>query len=273
MARKRWICPLCENGVLAPSRPRKNNVLRYCLPCSEKTGKLVERTCPALDAKREAKAERKRAKAAKRPAKPRQTKRAFMREERCIIRNGELSFNFYEVAEKMCKSSRWERAVNSIDSDLRKAPEVFWSHSKQLRRLWERAVDSRGKSYIVLSRNTRYSVGTGAAWHSSLVVRAAKENPVLGDVLETMLHELSHLVHGWRFVRATVNGVRRPHDLTFNKILCTMARYFWGYPKNPYEAGFSVGRGYAPSRDLSQWLQAQIEARNPRVMRWLTTMS
>jgi hypothetical protein len=50
----RWKCLNCNSGVLAPSRPRRDDVRRYCLPCSGKSGKLVERTAPALDKKREA---------------------------------------------------------------------------------------------------------------------------------------------------------------------------------------------------------------------------
>jgi hypothetical protein len=68
----RWQCPNGCAGVLGPTRPRKDNVCRYCLPCSAKAGKLVERTAPALEAKRQtsaqkaaekAKAKRARAKA------------------------------------------------------------------------------------------------------------------------------------------------------------------------------------------------------------------
>jgi hypothetical protein len=50
----RWKCLNCDSGVLAPSRPRKDDVRRYCLKCSAKTGKLVERVAPSLEKKREA---------------------------------------------------------------------------------------------------------------------------------------------------------------------------------------------------------------------------
>ena len=49
----RWKCEQCGHGLLAPSRPRKNDVRRYCLPCSAKQGTLVERTAPALEKQRE----------------------------------------------------------------------------------------------------------------------------------------------------------------------------------------------------------------------------
>lgn len=49
---RRWICPDCGSGVNAPDRPRRDDVRRYCLKCSEKTGRLVERACPALERQR-----------------------------------------------------------------------------------------------------------------------------------------------------------------------------------------------------------------------------
>jgi len=52
MARVRWNCPNGCPGVLGPSRPRMNNICRYCLPCSQTAGILVERGAPALNQKR-----------------------------------------------------------------------------------------------------------------------------------------------------------------------------------------------------------------------------
>lgn len=73
----RWICPLCGAGKLAPSRPRRDDARRFCLPCTDKTGRLVERTCPALTAKRQKAADRRsqRAQAAQ-AAKARQRQKA-----------------------------------------------------------------------------------------------------------------------------------------------------------------------------------------------------
>ena len=49
----RWKCEKCDDGLLAPTRPRKNDVRRYCLPCSAKSGRLVDRVAPSLEKKRE----------------------------------------------------------------------------------------------------------------------------------------------------------------------------------------------------------------------------
>lgn len=54
MKQSRWKCPTCGHGLLAPTRPRRNDIRRYCLPCSSKAGVLIERVAPALDAQRAA---------------------------------------------------------------------------------------------------------------------------------------------------------------------------------------------------------------------------
>lgn len=58
--RVRWDCPTGEHaGALGPSRPRKLATVRYCLPCSEAAGVLVERVAPALERKRAVKSARR----------------------------------------------------------------------------------------------------------------------------------------------------------------------------------------------------------------------
>ena len=55
MNQVRWKCESCNNGLLAPTKPRMNDVRRYCLPCSASTGKLVQRVSPTLEKQRVAK--------------------------------------------------------------------------------------------------------------------------------------------------------------------------------------------------------------------------
>ena len=50
--RVRWACPNGCPAVLASSRPRRDDVARYCLPCSAKRRRLVLRIAPVLEAKR-----------------------------------------------------------------------------------------------------------------------------------------------------------------------------------------------------------------------------
>lgn len=84
----RWRCEQCGDGLLAPMRPRMNDVRRYCLPCSSKTGKLVQRIAPTLEKKRTA----KKAAVAKRTASKRATaarKRAAQKSIEKIERHAE----------------------------------------------------------------------------------------------------------------------------------------------------------------------------------------
>lgn len=68
---KRWICPQCAGGANAPERPRKDDVRRFCLPCSAKSGQLVQRICPALDKRRSKSAAHRADKATRKAAKAR----------------------------------------------------------------------------------------------------------------------------------------------------------------------------------------------------------
>jgi len=58
MTLRRWKCPVCGDVALAPQRPRKRDVRRYCLSCSAKTGRLVDRFCPVLTAARDKRREK-----------------------------------------------------------------------------------------------------------------------------------------------------------------------------------------------------------------------
>jgi hypothetical protein len=47
---RRWACPeALHPGVLAPGKLRKIDIRRYCIPCSQTKGVLVERVAPAVE--------------------------------------------------------------------------------------------------------------------------------------------------------------------------------------------------------------------------------
>jgi hypothetical protein len=57
---RRWVCPLCGHGKIAPARPRRLDVRVWCLRCSQRTGQLVHRVAPAAQRRAEERAERRR---------------------------------------------------------------------------------------------------------------------------------------------------------------------------------------------------------------------
>lgn len=85
---RRWKCPKCQKGVNAPERMRSDDIRRFCLPCSEETGRLVPRVCAVLARKRErskkrgaGRAKRKRAEKRRREAPERRLRREERRAE------------------------------------------------------------------------------------------------------------------------------------------------------------------------------------------------
>ena len=152
--RTRWVCPSCGKGKLGPQRPRKDNVVRWCLPCSAKTGKLVERSAPSLEKKAEEKAD-----AAK-------TRRA---------------------AKKAKADEKW--IVHGFD--LRAVLRVLW-RSKTMKAARTQA--KLPALSITRAKNTRHlgSSGHASPWkHSIHVTINPRSGPMA--VLQLLAHEVAHL--------------------------------------------------------------------------------
>ena len=63
MADRIWVCSNPNHsGIRAPGRMRRDDIRRFCIPCSQETGYLVERHAPALERKRKDAAAKRREK-------------------------------------------------------------------------------------------------------------------------------------------------------------------------------------------------------------------
>jgi hypothetical protein len=173
MSAARWVCPRCGQGRLAPRRPRRDDVRRYCLRCSEQTGRLVERVAPALEHQRE---QRQQA--------------AAERRKRKAERERERERAYYTVAgvdlrEEMRRLVRL-RAFGGRTGRLARRPPTL--HVR------------RASSYpSVLGR---------AWWHQNRIQLTDYPGITREDVLETLCHELVHIhertdedgrAHGYAF--------------------------------------------------------------------------
>ena len=242
---KRWACTQCDKVKLGKLRPRKDDIIRWCLDCSKKTGYLVPRT-PVAKSKTKTKTKK---------AKTRKTARSWISNPRyqwevphANIFRIPKKINLMLAAEVLCKSSGWQR------------PTV-------MKELWKRTMNSNnGKSNdsnpIKVQRTYTTWESTGRAWFgvkmtaSTCFVRS----------LNTLLHELCHVDQK---EIAKVNGVRRPHDLTFNMQQFKMAKKLWGYDTHPEDAGWSIGKGYAPTRHLEQWMVRELQYPNSLLTKWI----
>lgn len=110
----RWVCPLCSSGKLAPSRPRKDDVRRFCLPCSERTGRLVERLSPALERARRERAERRKTKDKRKKAGERKRRQSYCQEaqERRQDREAALGLpkSLQAYVRQMARLKTWRQA-------------------------------------------------------------------------------------------------------------------------------------------------------------------
>ena len=188
MNQVRWKCQLCDNGLLAPTKPRMNDVRRYCLPCSSETGKLVQRVSPTLEKKRVAKkATTKKKNVAKRATVAKRTAPIKIRQKRQAQRQR----IFEKEADRI-----W--ALFFPNGTTRKRPPIKLVYSRHggVSGLWD--------GWTVLVRISRHSRGGAQEW-------------------ETLAHELCHAVVGSRH-----RDNEGSHGRTFYTTLKPVIEKRWG---------------------------------------------
>jgi len=239
---KRWACTQCNKVKLGKLRPRKNDIIRWCLDCSKKTGYLVERV-PVVKPKTKTKTKK---------SKTRKTARSWISNPRYqweapYIFRITKKINLMLAAEVLCKSSGWQRP-------------------KIMKELWKRTVNIgngiEAKNPITIRRTHETWESTGCAWFGVKMTAGT----CFARSLNTLLHELCHVDQE---KVEKVNGVRRPHDLAFNMQQFKMAKKLWGYDTHPEDAGWSIGKGYAPTRHLEQWMVRELQYSNSLLTKWI----
>jgi hypothetical protein len=162
--RYRWECPNGCPGVLGSSRPRKDDVVRYCLKCSAHTGRLVERTAPALDKQRAARLEQRAQTALRKAHKDRAKRTAY------------FTVDGVNMHEALCEAWRLPtvqelRHRNHVYTDVPKL-EVKRCKDSWYRRRW----------------------GTAYIGRHKIVLYIRPDHGTAKEVLDTLLHEVAHLV-------------------------------------------------------------------------------
>ena len=189
----RWKCPICGDGRLAPSKPRKIDVKRYCLDCSEETGKLVERIAPSLEKKRAVSKEKQTAK-----TKARRTKRAVA----------------VKQARDLEKENKTRQAIFEKEADK------IW---KLLQPFHNNRV-LRPKIRIVTTRQPRGASGVYYWGMNEATVRITKDYESENYVRDwkVLAHELCHAAQ-----TREVRQKEGDHGRTFYKMLRHVAETRW----------------------------------------------
>jgi hypothetical protein len=188
---RRWKCPNdAHAGVLAPARMRKVDVRRYCLPCSEEAGVLVERECPAQERER-ARREEGRRKARTRTRKAEGRRRETQARERAARKSEREHVLGIHVPTHFAKVLRTPVVEEALENLERPSPTV------RVRR-------RRGGNYA-----------TGRAYYrSSRIVLTLPVDCTWGQLATLVAHEIAHVCtadeehHGpaWRDMFLSILG-------------------------------------------------------------------
>jgi hypothetical protein len=164
----RWTCPTATHpAVLGSTRPRLDDVCRYCLECSRETGRLVQRVAPRLV-----------------KARLERNARRYEKRIRAIKRSQERTEAYYTVA-----------GVNLLEEMRRMIKAKAFSAIRRVGRLPK----------LVVARASRKPGTFGRAYTNRWTVRIVDYPGITAvDVKETLCHELAHMAtpgagHGVRW--------------------------------------------------------------------------
>lgn len=198
--RYRWVCGRCESAVLAPKAPRQDAVERYCLDCSAETGRLVERTCPALERQRQTK-ERQRLDRAKRKRRSAANRRAA------------------HAREATRRAAKARATREEVAGDLHAELARIWPIALKHR---VRDVSRKRPQLTLFTRSGSFT--SGHAWWGTeadpmhrIHISVAVDDDASGP-LGTLAHECAHLVDHRK-------GIHTP---TFWTILVAIVREAYG---------------------------------------------
>lgn len=193
----RWKCDTCGSGCLAPSRPRMDDARRYCLPCTEATGRLVKRVAPTLERKRAARTEARKASDKRKRATVQAKKQTKKRIEQLAKRTTEGILIAPEAKRlwRLLEPYHKGAPLPAVHVSTRGMYEADG-------RLYRPAGGYAGLAYF----------GEGRIWLKA------------GCEWGTLAHELVHMAVG---TRRTANGRRCAHDEVFYKALKDLAERRW----------------------------------------------
>jgi hypothetical protein len=183
MKQSRWKCPTCGHGLLAPTRPRRNDVRRYCLPCSSKAGVLVERVAPALDAQRAARDVARR----ERERKARERERD--RKERALNAPREVAKRRYS------KEGEYGMIIDRETARLWKLLAKIPTTLLKVRRTISRVTHNKPPKVVLFKKGWRVDEQQ-RVWHSGTLLGQAHQSGLIKVApnvsWETLAHEIIH---------------------------------------------------------------------------------
>ena len=170
--------------------------------------------------------------------------------------------NMMRVAKDVCLKVKWNEIVDEVQSinTLSQRPARMKSYgynpSHNATHLWEKTERLGKIGNLHGSKGTIRLGGNSQGGYGgpSYGVSVGMGGDFIGT-LETLIHEITHVIHLSAFYEPTINGKRRPHDWVFNAIMLRAMKGYFGLNKSqlkPRCMGWSVGNGYAPSRQIER---------------------
>jgi hypothetical protein len=188
--------------------------------------------------------------------------RKWIENKKWIVEWNGHQVNMMRISKDICLKVKWNDIVDEVQSINRlshspaRKKSYFMTPSRKAEMLWNDTEYHGRKGTLSGSRGTIRLGGKncGGRGGPSYGVTVGMGDDLVG-ILETLIHEITHVIHLEVFYEPTINGKRRPHDWVFNAIMLRAMKDYFGLNKSqlkPRCMGWSVGNGYAPSRQIER---------------------
>jgi len=234
----RWKCENCNDGLLAPSRPRKNDVRRYCLPCSSKKGTLVERIAPALQKKSDQKKVQRKQLVAKQRERTAVSPKTYERNYKKYLTKYSNGWHIESEAKRIW--NLFEPYHNG-----RTMPTIkIWFNKMEFD--YSEAQQSGDPKDVKVWKSPRGNLGHAEYSSNEIMLKTNCD-------WETLAHELCHMAVRSRYK----DGRRKAHDEVFYKALKDVCERRWKKRISFHEV---TGYGYAVDNIIEKQITSEIDA-------------
>jgi hypothetical protein len=188
--------------------------------------------------------------------------RKWIENKKWILEWNGYQVNMMRISKDICLKVDWNKIVDEVQSINKslnhpaRKKSYFMTPSRKAEMLWNDTEYHGRKGTLSGSRGTIRLGGKnrGGRGGPSYGVTVGMGDDLVG-ILETLIHEITHVIHLEVFCESVINGKGRPHDWVFNAIMLRAMKDYFGLNKSqlkPYCMGWSVGNGYAPSRQIER---------------------
>jgi hypothetical protein len=180
---------------------------------------------------------------------------------------GAIAQEAYEYAKREGEAPHSSMAKETRAKKTNEHARALWQKTdKTQARQSINRVRQRGSIRIQFSKSARRKSARASPSYGITMSVNGDEGQATGRALKVLLHEMIHVFQLQYYTEHYQGNKRRPHDIMFNRMMLKLMQPWFGLTEkecNPFNMGYSVARGYAPSRKVQRIIESKLNNNEP----------